>query len=686
MKKDGGIVNMQGKVLSVLSCVLLCAAVFLCGREVKTFDLDDGGTIQDSTDMNDSPTIKAGNIVIIAMRDQIYFICPPCVKDERYDTALAKWKEMKYGEAYRIFMEIREERKNEYTEDDYETAVVNNVLGCLCLDMGKHEEGYEYLNSAYVAMKKLYGESGVPVLAVLSDITYYDYVTGRLEQCLEDAHTVVSAEPPLCIWIVTNRVQMLVSYELGEYTYAIRGAYMLIDSFMKEQDESFTWDDMLSLQDYLAHQGKDKYEVFVYRCLAMLSSDIANSFAAIASDEEGRESAKKWYEASLFICGNRIGEDSKGMLTRVNIEYAYFLGSCGETEKSFPLLEENMIIQESFGDTEFPCTDLVETYGYYGDMLTFLQNDQKGGLAYYEKARDLSEYIYGVNHRKTARTYFNLGKFYAITDRDEEALENLKKSEEIRENILLLKDKDTVDLYLYMAAIYQKQGKYDLANKYLDRRMTIEIYLSPQNMVTSETLFSQTVSGEDESTVVDLSLFDAGEAWQIRIDDYINALQKCDASALMDVLQLEFVELIPVIAGKELGVEVDKEEHISLYHEFYQEELLSLDSYLAQQYGDGYNIRFEPYEINFFSNYEINVANDYLFARYDSEIVVEDMVNIKGKFQVIGETGAILGEENDGFLCGELVMIEANGEWKLGVSDGFPKMPQDRLKDALGVE
>lgn len=523
MKRDDWRVTIKGRGLCVLSCILLCAAVYVCGSGAEMPDKAAGITMQDrantsgGTGADNSPASKMDDIIDIMTRDQIFFVCQLCTEDERYDTALAKWQGMEYGEAYRLFLEMKEESKD--TEDNYEAAAINNALGCLCLDMGKPEEGYEYLNSAYVAMKKLYGETGVSVLAVLANITYYDYATGRLEQCLEDAHTVVSAEPPLRIWVVTNRVQMLVSYELGEYVYAIRGAYLLMDQYMKKQDETFTWDDMLSLQDYLSHQDKDTYDVFAYRCLAMLSLDIANGFAVIAPDEDGREEAEKWYEACLFICQNRLGENAKGILAKTNIAYARCLGSGGETERSFPLMEENMNIQESFGDAEFPCMDLVETYGYYGDMLMFLRHDQEGGLEYYEKARDLSEYIYGVNHNRTARAYFNLGKYYCIAGREEEALENLKTSEEIRKNIFLIRDKDTIDLYVYMTLIYRRQGNYVLADQYQERRKTIETYLNRKNMVSSGAPYSEKVSGEDENAVLDLSKYNAGAEWQMLTDD-----------------------------------------------------------------------------------------------------------------------------------------------------------------------
>ncbi len=690
MKRDDWHVSIKGRGLSVLSCILLCAAVYVCGSGAKMPDkaagiiMQDRANTSDRTGADDSPAVKMDDIIDIMTRDQIFFVCQLYTEDERYDTALTRWQGMEYGEAYSLFLELKEE--NKYTEDDYETAAINNALGCLCLDMGKPEEGYEYLNCAYVVMKKLYGETGVPALAVLANITYYDYATGRLEQCLEDAHTVVSAEPPLRIWVVTNRVQMLVSYELGEYAYAIRGPYLLMDQYMKKQDETFTWDDMLSLQDYLSHQDKDTYDVFTYRCLAMFSLDIANGFAIIASDEDGRKEAEKWYEACLFICQNRLGEDAKGILAKTNIAYARCLGSGGETERSFPLMEENMNIQESFGDAEFPCIDLVETYGYYGDMLMFLQHDEEGGLEYYEKARDLSEYIYGVNHNRTARAYFNLGKYYCIAGREEEALENLKTSEEIRKNIFLISDKDTIDLYVYMTLIYRRQGNYVLADRYQERRKTIETYLNRKNMVSSGAPYSEKVSGEDENAVLDLSKYNAGGEWQMLMDEYINALQACDVNMLMDTLQLEFVELVPAITSQELGVEADQEELISLYTDFYQEELSLLRKRLTERYGDEYNIQFEPYEIAFVSDHEINVVNDYLFTRFDSEIVLEDVVSITGRFQVTGKTGSIPGEETEGFLCGELILLEANGEWKLGVPEGFPQMPQDRLKEFLGIQ
>lgn len=690
MKRDDWHVSIKGRGLSVLSCILLCAAVYVCGSGAKMPDkaagiiMQDRANTSDRTGADDSPAVKMDDIIDIMTRDQIFFVCQLYTEDERYDTALAKWQGMEYGEAYSLFLELKEE--NKYTEDDYETAAINNALGCLCLDMGKHEEGYEYLNSAYVAMKKLYGETGIPTQAVLSAIVYYDYVTGRFEQCLEDARTVVTANPPASIWIVTNRTQMLVSYELGEYAYAIRAVYRLMEMYMQAQDETFTWDDMLSLQDYLSQQDKDTYDVFVYRCLAVLSLDMANNYAMAAFDEDGREEARKWYETSLFICQERIGEEAEGILAKTNVAYAYFLGKCMETEKAFSLMEENIHMQEGFGDTEFPCTDLVETYGYYGDMLMFLRHDQEGGLEYYDKARDLSEYIYGVNHNKTARAYYNIGKYYTMLNNDQKALDNFKKSEDIRRSILCVKDKNTIDLYIYLSLLYQNQGEDILAGIYQDRWKTIASYLFYNKMTMSGAPYYQKVSEEDGDEILDLSVYNEGEAWQRVIDDYINALQACDVNMLMDTLQLEFVKLVPAITSQELGVEVKREELLSVYTDFYQEELLSLRGYLVARYGEEYKIRFEPYSIASVSGHEMNIMNDYLFTKYDSEVVLEDMVNMTGRFQVTGKAGSIPGEETEGFLCGELILLKANGEWKLGIPEGFPQMPQDRLKEFLGIQ
>lgn len=666
--------HMKSRVLRVLVCVLLCVAVSVCGRENNIRNIEDWSDI------------GANDIVAIMVRGQIFFLCPPCRPDEKYDDALAEWKAMNYGASYQLFMEAKERIKKRFADDNYEMAAVDNALGCLCLDMGKYEEGYEYLNSAYVTMKNLYGESSVPVLAILSNITYYDYAAGKLEQCLEDAHSVVSAAPPLYIWIVTNHIQMLVSYELGEYTYAIRGSYILIDSFMKEQDENFEWQDMLSLQDYLSHQERERFDMFIYRSLAMISLNIANSYAMLTGNEEGKTEAEKWYEASLFICQNRLGEDAKGLLARVNIDYAYFLPQCEETEKAFSLMENTMDIQENFGDSEEFCIDLAESYRYYGDMLMFIKNDQKAALKYYEKARDLSESVYGLYHIQTARTYFNLGKYYAVLNQDEKALENLKRCEGIKRNIGILKDDDAVSLYLYLAAIYKRQEKFDLADEYKDRAKMVSEYLHYVIMSAPATQNTTGFSEEDERAVLDLTKYNAGAEWQAVIDNYISAVQNCDANALMDSLQLEFVELLPVILDRELEMELENEKVLSSYKDFYQEELMALREELTVRYGDEYSIRFEAYAVERFSSTVINEANDFLFSKYDSEITIEDGVMIKGQFWVDGTSDSVSGQEGNGFLYHDLIMLKSGRQWKLGISEGFPRMSQDRLRETFEIE
>lgn len=162
MKKHD-MLNIKSRILRVLTCILLCVAVSVCGRE------------NDIRHASNWPAVEENNIMAIIGRNQIFLLCPPRDLDVQYDDALMEWKAMNYGASYQRFMEIREERREKLNDDTYEMAIVNNALGCLCLDMGKYEEGYEYLNSAYVAMKKLYGASSVLGLTVLSDITYYDF-------------------------------------------------------------------------------------------------------------------------------------------------------------------------------------------------------------------------------------------------------------------------------------------------------------------------------------------------------------------------------------------------------------------------------------------------------------------------------------------------------------------------------
>lgn len=657
-----------GAVVALLG-ILLCAAVFICGRQ---------------TDVEKETAITLNNIMT---RNQIYLVCLPHTRSEDYDYALKKWQEMDYSEAYRAFMDIKKEQEKRRSKGGYEAAAINHALGCLCLDIGNYEEAYEFLNSAFVTMTDLYGEASIAALAVLSSIVYYDYVTGELEQCLKDARTICDTTPPLAIWAVTNRVQMLVHYDCGEATMSIRGAYFIIDSYMKEQNEAFTWDDMLSLREYLTHQEKGELDLFVYRLLALLSWDIGDGYASITSGANARDKAEKWYETSLFICQNMLDEEAPGLSAQVMADYAYFLGKCGETEKAFSMVEQALNAQEGFGGPDNMCPDLVKTYSTYGEMLFFLSGDQQSALKYYEKARELSESIHGLYSKKTAQTYYYLGKYYATLNEYGKSLEYLKQCEEIKKNTLLLQDRDAINLYLYLAAAYKTQGELELAEEYKQRATEVSDYLKIHILSTDDQADTTGSSANKElpKENFDLSQYQEGAKWQLAIDAYTIAVQTGDVNALMDALQMEFVQLVPIMVETQLGVQADMDDIIALYEDFYQNELLLQKDKLTDRFGDGCHIRFEPYTVEYAADHDINVINDYLFRYFDSEVVLKDMVVITGQFFVSGGTDAMEQEATGHMLCQTLPILNVNGEWKLGIPDEFPQLPQEVLADALGI-
>lgn len=667
MSKHNRSVYFKVGAIVVLLGVLLCVAVFIYGR-------------QTAVDKEEETTLHS-----IMTRDQIYLVCLPHTRSKDYDYALEKWQEMNYSEAYQAFMTLKEAEEKHSGKGSYEAAAINHALGCLCLDIGKYEKAYEFLNSAFVTMTDLYGESDTAALAVLSSIVYYDYVTGELEQCLKDARKICDTTPPLAIWAVTNRVQMLVHYDCGEATMSIREAYFIIDDYMKEQDETFTWDDMLSLQEYLSHQEKGELDVFSYRLLALLSWDIGNGYASTTSGKNEGEKAKKWFETSLFICQNMLDEDVPGLSAQIMADHAYLLGKCNEVEAGFSMLEQALNEQESLGGGDNICPDLVKTYTTYGEMLLYLSGDEKNALVYYEKAQELSESLHGLYSKKTAQTYYYLGKYYATLKEYGKSLEYLKQCEEIKKNTLLLKDRDAINLYSYLAVVYTSQGKLDLVKEYKQRATEVADYLKVHILSPDDkTDTTESADNAPQKESFDLSQYKEGAKWQTAIDAYTNAVQACDGNALMDALQMEFAKLIPVIAATQRGVQVDMDEIIALYTDFYQNELLLQKDELTDRFGEGYRIRFEPYAVEYGADHDINAFNDYLFKLFDSEIVLKDMVVITGQFFVSGSTNAEEQEATGHMLCQALTLLNVNGEWKLGISDGFPQLPKETLEDVLG--
>lgn len=662
-------IHLKAVVIMALFSVLLCTVVFLYDRQTNL-------GIENEIALKD-----------IMTQDHIHLVCMPRRESESYTYALKKWQERNYNVSYQAFIEIKDEKEKHYSKGDYEVAVIDHALGCLCLDIGKYEEAYEFLNSAHVSMLNLYGESNTATLAVLSSIVYYDYVTGKIEQCLKDARTVIDAVPPLSIWAVTSRIQMLVDYECGENSMAIRGEFFIIDGYMKEQDQNFTWNNMLSLQEYLTRSGRKELDSFGYRLLALLSWDIGNGYASFAHGADVREDVEKWYAVSQFICNNLLGEEAEKLVAQIIVDHAYFLTEYGEKEAAFTMVERAMDIQRNMLKHGNICPEMIKTYSTYGEMLFFLSGDKENALEYYEKARILSESLYGLNNNRTAQVYFLFGKYYAMLEDYERSLTYLKKCESIKKNTLSLKDRDAINLYLYLAGVYKARGELELVEEYKQRANEVANYLR-LNILSADKNDNSTESSVDHETLkenFDWSQYKEGDKWEQAINAYINAVQKADADVLMDALQTSFLALIPAIVATQPSVQVDVNKISNLYKEFYQGELMHEKEELTNRFGNGFSIRFEPYAVEYMPDHDINRLNDYLFVNYNSEIVLMDGVVISGSFFVSGGMNAGEEEVADHMLCQELPILNINGEWKLGIPDEFSKIPRDVLAEAMGI-
>lgn len=146
-----------------------------------------------------------------------------------------------------------------------------------------------------------------------------------------------------------------------------------------------------------------------------------------------------------------------------------------------------------------------------------------------------------------------------------------------------------MNLYLYLAGVYKTQGELELTEEYKQRATEVADYLKVQILSTDNKAdTTELADNEPPKEGFDLSQYKESAEWQLAIDAYTNAVQTADVNVLMDALQMEFAELVPIIAATQLGVQVDMDEIIALYADFYQSELLLQKDELTDRFGEDY--------------------------------------------------------------------------------------------------
>lgn len=393
--------------------------------------------------------------------------------NHQYEVGLENWRRLDYNRAERDITSAREEISKEIVESDTEVAKINNSLGCLYVDMGKYEEAYDYLNSAYVVFRDTYGDDSVAVRAVLFSIAQYDFYTGDFDNAMQTAQRIIDssdASKDTVILTTVNHFKAMVYDARGEYREALSvyqevldlySAYLENGKLTKELTD-YTKDTSLNSSEREAYTNTVQWIALTYNNLGQTLLHMGNY-----------EEAASHLQIGLDMCLDNIYIGTRNLLTAklyMNLAKSYAAGD--DTKDAIDTIDLAMRIERNLFDFEDVYPGLVEVYYTYAEIL-YQKGEAGEAENYYNNSIELANDSFGENHLQTAAAYFARGQYTLHEQRYDEAESDFSNAIEIRRNMLCLKQPETVDYYIGLAYAHIGQEKLDKAVEDLDEAKNI---------------------------------------------------------------------------------------------------------------------------------------------------------------------------------------------------------------------
>jgi len=377
---------------------------------------------------------------------------------------LNNWRRLKYPLALQEILAARDEISLHRSQALLEVAKVNNSLGALYLDMGRYQEAYEYLNSAYTAFADNLTFGSIETRAVQASIAQYHYLTGNFEGALREIQFILDHSDEVTEKVVvasSNHLRASVLSARGEYEEALDIYYSVLDLY-----NDFLEDGKLS-EEFSRYQNDPNldthtigYHTTSLRWIVRTYNHIGEMYIRL-----GRfENADIAFTTALDIClGNiRIGRENL-TAAQVYTNIAILYARNGNLQDAIRNIETSIAIQRRLFGYEDTYPGLVEAYRVHGDILV-AQGKPDEALELYVKAIRLAVDGFDENHPKTAAAYSSLGYFHFGQSEYEYAIINFERGIDIRTSILGFDHPDTVFMLIHLSKAYENTGDQTRAN------------------------------------------------------------------------------------------------------------------------------------------------------------------------------------------------------------------------------
>lgn len=417
------------------------------------------------------------------------------ISSSSYEAGMEFWEELNYAKAEENLLIALDEMNRSKGEGSIEAAGVSQKLGALYLDMGRYEESYEFLNSAYVTFYNKLGEKDGNTIITKCQISIYDIRTGNIERGFAALNEAFDQTKYVSYKIQIAQMVAQCNILLGDYRKALEW-YEIIGNFY-ESFGNITLERVNFYNDYgvlLIELGEyeralDYFLKSVYDwqsldikedlTIANVYTNLAKAYAmcgqyenAISTGEKGVSIWQSLYgESSIYVAkayGNLASVYEDMQMADIQIEY----------------LEQALAMAiDAVGRNHEVTAEVNNMIGNY-----YIHYDEvQSAVRYYEEALDIRKNLLGKNNLVTASVYQNLAECYIDIGKYEEGVENAQEAVGICEALYGRDNINTAHAYMTLARAYESMGNVEDAKKFVEIALDISArHKSVANIMTAQ--------------------------------------------------------------------------------------------------------------------------------------------------------------------------------------------------------
>jgi len=394
-----------------------------------------------------------------------------------YHFGLRFWDAMNYPDAEKYLIIAKEEISAQKSQDSLELAEINQKLGALYLEMGRYDDSYEPLNSAYITFRNALGERNFRTILAKCQIHNYDLKTGDAERGLAgiiEAYTQSESTS----WQIEIAGLLIEAYiEYGNYTEALNWYNVIKNehalAFQQVPQQVALLNDIgllmnsvgeyrLSLDAY--KNAINAWESYATKDDAIIANVFANMAIAHAFLDEYDEALSTGNRAG-DIYRTLFGEDTVHLI-RVYQNLGMIYGEQHVPAMQFEYIEKALDIAiETVGEYHIFTASV---YGSFSDYYA-AEGDIPTAIDYAEMALQIQKDILAVEKISIAYSGIRLCMLNYRDHDNDKAIKNGTFAIELIEDLIGENNVHAGEAYLRIARPYADIGQLGIALEYAQR-------------------------------------------------------------------------------------------------------------------------------------------------------------------------------------------------------------------------